>query len=224
MLQCSSGVSHTSSPHRPSARTSRPDRGSGTSWSRTATRRGVSRPVHHQATPWFGRSDRRTYPPTGPSSAAKSISQASAHSGSEPGGRRCSSSGRAIPPDLPDCPGGAGSGHRYPRSMAAVPLSRRQMLGLLGAGLLTACSSTRQGSDGAVSSSSTTAAPTTTTTPPPPLPSDGSPPFDRVNPMAGFVAFGDSGGGEDQDAVAAGMLRWMRDGHRVDALVTTGDN
>jgi 3',5'-cyclic AMP phosphodiesterase CpdA len=42
--------------------------------------------------------------------------------------------------------------------------------------------------------------------------------------MAGFVAFGDSGGGADQAAVAAGMLRWRRDGHRVDALVTTGDN
>jgi hypothetical protein len=113
--------------------------------------------------------------------------------------------------------------------MAAVALSRRQMLGLLGAGLLTACTSTRQAPDGALSSSSTTPAPTstgptTTTTTPPPLPSDGSPPFDRVNPMAGFVAFGDSGGGADQDAVAAGMLRWIREGHRVDALVTTGDN
>lgn len=108
--------------------------------------------------------------------------------------------------------------------MASAPLSRRQMLGLLGAGLLTACTSSRQ-SDGALSSSSSsTAPPATTTTAPPPLPSDGSPPFDRVNPMSGFVAFGDSGGGADQAAVAAGMVRWRRDGHRVDALVTTGDN
>jgi hypothetical protein len=52
----------------------------------------------------------------------------------------------------------------------------------------------------------------------------GQPPFDRVNPMSGFVAFGDFGGGPAQGAVAAGMLQWVRDGHRVDALVTTGDN
>jgi 3',5'-cyclic AMP phosphodiesterase CpdA len=42
--------------------------------------------------------------------------------------------------------------------------------------------------------------------------------------MSGFVAFGDFGGGPAQGAVAAGMLQWARDGHRVDALVTTGDN
>jgi 3',5'-cyclic AMP phosphodiesterase CpdA len=42
--------------------------------------------------------------------------------------------------------------------------------------------------------------------------------------MSGFVAFGDFGGGPAQGAVAAGMLQWVRDGHRVDALVTTGDN
>ena len=48
-----------------------PARGSGTSWSRTATSRGVSRPVHHQATPWFGSSARRTNPPTAPSSAGE---------------------------------------------------------------------------------------------------------------------------------------------------------
>src|SRR5437667_48372 len=99
-LQCSSGVSQTSSPHRPSARTSSPARGSGTSWSRTATRRGVRRPVHHQATPWAGSSARRTNPPTQASSvgesAAKSISQASAHQGSLPGVRRCPSPGRAV--------------------------------------------------------------------------------------------------------------------------------
>jgi len=42
--------------------------------------------------------------------------------------------------------------------------------------------------------------------------------------VAGFVAFGDFGGGDAQDAVAAAMERWAADGHRVDALVTTGDN
>ena len=40
---------------------------------------------------------------------------------------------------------------------------------------------------------------------------------------SGFVAFGDFGGGPAQRAVAAAMSRWAA-GHRVDALVTTGDN
>jgi 3',5'-cyclic AMP phosphodiesterase CpdA len=39
----------------------------------------------------------------------------------------------------------------------------------------------------------------------------------------GFVAFGDFGGGDAQPAVAGAMERWAA-GHRVDALVTTGDN
>jgi 3',5'-cyclic AMP phosphodiesterase CpdA len=38
------------------------------------------------------------------------------------------------------------------------------------------------------------------------------------------VAFGDFGGGKDQQAVAAAIERWVTAGHRVDALVTTGDN
>src|SRR5258707_285955 len=107
--------------------------------------------------------------------------------------------------------------------MAPAPLSRRQMLGLLAAGFLTACAPSRR-EHGALGSSSTTstAPPTTTTTVA--LPDDGQPAFDRVHPMAGFVAFGDFGGGPAQGAVAAGMLQWIRDGHRVDALVTTGDN
>jgi len=42
--------------------------------------------------------------------------------------------------------------------------------------------------------------------------------------VSGFVAFGDFGGGEAQVAVARAMERWAADGHRVDALVTTGDN
>jgi hypothetical protein len=41
--------------------------------------------------------------------------------------------------------------------------------------------------------------------------------------VSGFVAFGDFGGGAAQYAVAAAMTKWAA-GHRVDALVTTGDN
>ena len=98
------------------------------------------------------------------------------------------------------------------------------MLGLLGAGLVTACS--RPGRvDEARPTTTTTAPPTTTTTiRPDPRPDDGTPPFDTVHPMSGFVAFGDFGGGPAQGGVAAGMERWVADGHRVDALVTTGDN
>jgi hypothetical protein len=40
---------------------------------------------------------------------------------------------------------------------------------------------------------------------------------------SGFVTFGDFGGGPAQRAVASAMYRWAA-GHRVDALVTTGDN
>ena len=40
---------------------------------------------------------------------------------------------------------------------------------------------------------------------------------------SGFVAFGDFGGGPAQRTVAVAMSRWAA-GHRVDALVTTGDN
>jgi Calcineurin-like phosphoesterase len=40
---------------------------------------------------------------------------------------------------------------------------------------------------------------------------------------SGFVAFGDFGGGPAQQAVADAMERWAVS-HRVDALVTTGDN
>ena len=41
--------------------------------------------------------------------------------------------------------------------------------------------------------------------------------------MSGFVAFGDFGGGNGQYAVASAMTKWAAT-HRVDALVTTGDN
>jgi 3',5'-cyclic AMP phosphodiesterase CpdA len=49
-------------------------------------------------------------------------------------------------------------------------------------------------------------------------------PASPPGPVSGFVAFGDFGGGPAQGAVAAAMERWVADGHRVDALVTTGDN
>jgi hypothetical protein len=101
------------------------------------------------------------------------------------------------------------------------------MLGLLAAGFVTACTPTRR-ERGAALGTPTTAAPSTTSTATPPkpvaLPDDGQPPFDVDHPMSGFVAFGDFGGGTAQGAVAAAMLQWIRDGHRVDALVTTGDN
>jgi 3',5'-cyclic AMP phosphodiesterase CpdA len=41
--------------------------------------------------------------------------------------------------------------------------------------------------------------------------------------VSGFVAFGDFGGGDAQHEIAGQMERWAG-GHRVDALVTTGDN
>jgi calcineurin-like phosphoesterase family protein len=42
--------------------------------------------------------------------------------------------------------------------------------------------------------------------------------------LSGFVAFGDFGGDKAQGVVAAAIQRWVAAGHRVDALVTTGDN
>ncbi len=98
------------------------------------------------------------------------------------------------------------------------------MLGLLGAGLLTACSPTRRERGTEAASSATPAVPSTTTTNGAPKFVSSQPPFDTVHAMSGFLAFGDFGGGSAQGAVAASMLQWVRDGHRVDALVTTGDN
>jgi Calcineurin-like phosphoesterase len=65
--------------------------------------------------------------------------------------------------------------------------------------------------------------PTTATTATPPSTSRAAAaPGAKV--IAGFVAFGDFGGGDAQYEVARAMERWVADGHRVDALVTTGDN
>jgi 3',5'-cyclic AMP phosphodiesterase CpdA len=55
-----------------------------------------------------------------------------------------------------------------------------------------------------------------------PVPPPSTAPGDPV--LSGFVAFGDFGGGPAQLDVAAAMERWGAGGHRVDALVTTGDN
>jgi 3',5'-cyclic AMP phosphodiesterase CpdA len=63
-------------------------------------------------------------------------------------------------------------------------------------------------------------APTTATAPPVSTPA--AEPDGEV--VSGFVAFGDFGGGDAQHEVARAMERWVADGHRVDALVTTGDN
>jgi Calcineurin-like phosphoesterase len=62
-------------------------------------------------------------------------------------------------------------------------------------------------------------------TTPPPTTATASTRDDRpVGPVrSGFVAFGDFGGGPAQQAVADAMERWAAS-HRVDALVTTGDN
>jgi 3',5'-cyclic AMP phosphodiesterase CpdA len=62
--------------------------------------------------------------------------------------------------------------------------------------------------------------PTTTVAGPPPTTAAGA----AGGPVSsGFVAFGDFGGGAAQGAVAGAMERWAA-AHRVDALVTTGDN
>lgn len=45
----------------------------------------------------------------------------------------------------------------------------------------------------------------------------------RADTVTGVVVIGDFGGGPAQGEVAAAMERWSQD-HRVDALVTTGDN
>jgi Calcineurin-like phosphoesterase len=57
--------------------------------------------------------------------------------------------------------------------------------------------------------------------PPGPTPTFAEAPAGPVS--SGLVAFGDFGGGPAQAAVARAMERWTAD-HRVDALVTTGDN
>jgi calcineurin-like phosphoesterase family protein len=63
----------------------------------------------------------------------------------------------------------------------------------------------------------------TTTTSDPTSTRSGGPPTAEGPVRSGFVAFGDFGGGPVQQTVAMAMERWAAR-HRVDALVTTGDN
>jgi 3',5'-cyclic AMP phosphodiesterase CpdA len=93
----------------------------------------------------------------------------------------------------------------------------RGAIWLLTAVLVTACTGEAPRAERGSAAPATTATsvpPITVATLPPPPP----------GPVSGFVAFGDFGGGPAQGAVAAAMERWVADGHRVDALVTTGDN
>jgi tartrate-resistant acid phosphatase type 5 len=98
---------------------------------------------------------------------------------------------------------------------SAGPLRLAVALALLLCTAVAGCSGGGNGGSGGSGAAGPGAAPAATL-PPPPEP-DGE-------VVAGFVAFGDFGGGQDQDAVATAMERWAADGHRVDALVTTGDN
>jgi 3',5'-cyclic AMP phosphodiesterase CpdA len=70
----------------------------------------------------------------------------------------------------------------------------------------------------------TTQRPATGATPPTPPSRASTAAAGRGAPVrSGFLAFGDFGGGPEQRTVAAAMYRWAAR-HRVDALVTTGDN
>lgn len=63
--------------------------------------------------------------------------------------------------------------------------------------------------------------------PPPPSSPNGAPapPHQSITDSAGgILVIGDFGGGAMQQAIADQMLRWKQGGHRVDAIVTVGDN
>jgi hypothetical protein len=112
---------------------------------------------------------------------------------------------------------------RRPGPMASSSPARPGWRRLAVALALLLCAAGCSGDGGSGGSGGSGADPTTgrgaappATLPPPPDP-DGE-------VLAGFVAFGDFGGGDAQDAVAAAMERWVADRHRVDALVATGDN
>lgn len=99
-----------------------------------------------------------------------------------------------------------------PATSGPRPLTRRQALAAGMVPLLSAVA----GCD----APGTGRAPIEPPAPAPPAPL-ADPPTGPVR--AGLVAFGDFGGGRAQAAVAGAMERWAA-GHRVDALVTTGDN
>ena len=74
-----------------------------------------------------------------------------------------------------------------------------------------------------VASCSSGSAPKTTVTPPTATPPTVATTPQGAIPESGFVAFGDFGGGKARPAVAQQMTAWAAT-HRVDAVVTTGDN
>lgn len=126
---------------------------------------------------------------------------------------------------------GVGACSSRPAQRAAPPPKR-----LIGPSSTTSTSSSASASTttSAPATTTTTAepAPTTTVTEPAPTTTQPAPPPAQPAPptgphpsgaVAGFVAFGDFGGGPAQGAVAQAMTRWSSE-HRVDALVTTGDN
>jgi len=98
-------------------------------------------------------------------------------------------------------------------------MPRLPVIAAAAAVLLAACGggapSAKPASSTSTMATSTTTAPSTTTT------VATVPAGEPV--VSGFVAFGDFGGGAGQYAVASAMTKWATT-HRVDALVTTGDN
>ena len=98
-------------------------------------------------------------------------------------------------------------------------MRRLGVLAVVGAGFLAACGSggAKTGASPSTAASASTVVASTTTTTTVVAPAADGP------VVSGFVAFGDFGGGGGQAAVAAAMTKWAAS-HRVDALVTTGDN
>jgi tartrate-resistant acid phosphatase type 5 len=101
-----------------------------------------------------------------------------------------------------------------------VRTRRRLALRLLGAALVLVAACGRP--DPAPRTTGTTEVTRVATTVAGPVPPASTAPGDAV--LSGFVAFGDFGGGPAQIDVARAMDRWAAAGHKVDALVTTGDN
>jgi 3',5'-cyclic AMP phosphodiesterase CpdA len=97
-------------------------------------------------------------------------------------------------------------------------MPRLPVIVVLAAGLLGACG---RGGHEAATSPSTVATSSTSSTASTSSTSSTSLAGEPV--VSGFVAFGDFGGGGAQYSVAAAMEKWAA-GHRVDALVTAGDN
>jgi 3',5'-cyclic AMP phosphodiesterase CpdA len=88
--------------------------------------------------------------------------------------------------------------------------------------VLAACGGGGGSTAGPPAATTSSPAPPTTPAPSPTTPTT-LPPLPQGPVVSGFIAFGDFGGGAAQLAVAGAMDRWAA-AHRVDALVTTGDN